>query len=242
MPADNLYDRIAQKIVREINTGKYPVGELLPREVDLAKAEGVSRATIRSALEKLGKHGLIKRTPHVGTRVVSRGRVSSIDEQLSTMSDLDRLAVRNPRKLLEVKEIVVDKTLSERIHCPAGEPMIRISMVREGARPSDPSIARTTEYIPPEWGRLVRISQENPDRLMIDLICSHYRRRCVEVRQTIEATALSEEVARNLDAQPGVPALRILRRYISDRNRTLLITLSIMPSDRYAFNLNVRID
>ena len=106
------------------------------------------------------------------------------------MSDLDRLAVRNPRKLLEVKGIVVDKALSERIHCPAGEPMIRISMVREGARPSNPSIAWTTEYIPPEWGRLVRISQENPDRLMIDLICSHYRRRCVEVRQTIEATAL----------------------------------------------------
>ena len=77
---------------------------------------------------------------------------------------------------------------------------------------------------------------------MIDLICSHYRRRCVEVRQSIEATALSEEAARYLDAQPGIPALRLLRRCFSDRYSTLLITLSILPSDRYAFNLNVRID
>ena len=116
---------------------------------------------------------------------------------------------------------------------------------------------RMKELYPKEVGRIVECVEdecdrmeyegslmfdEYPDRLMIDLICSHYRRRCVEVRQTIEATALSEEAARNLDAQPGIPALRILRRCISDRYRTLLITLSIMPSDRYAFNLNVRID
>ena len=237
-----LYEELARKLTRAISSGRSPIGSLLPREVDLAKETGLSRHTVRAALEKLERAGLIRRTPHVGTRVIARGRLTSVNEQISSRSALDRLAAKNPRKLIEIGEVVVSKSLAEKIRVPPGETMLRFSLVRLGVTPHDPPIAWTTEYIRPQWREIVPLARENPDELMIELICSHFREHCVEVRQTVEATTLTEEASRNLEAPLGAPALRIYRQYMSARNRVLLITGSYHPADRYAFNLNVRIE
>lgn len=236
-----LYEELARKLARAISTGKHPVGSLLPKETALVRETGLSRHTVRAALEKLERAGLIRRTPHVGTRVIASGRLSSVNEQISSLSDLDRLAAKNPRKLLSFGEVVVSKALAEKIRIPPGETMLRFSMVRLGDTPQDPPIAWTTEYVRPEWREIAPIARENPDALMIELICSHFREQCIEVRQKIEATTLGEEAAKNLEAPVGAPALRIYRQYMSARNRILLITVSYHPADRYAFNLNVRV-
>ena len=109
-----LYEELARNLTRAISSGRYPIGSLLPREVDLAKETGLSRHTVRAALEKLERAGLIRRTPHVGTRVIARGRLTSVNEQISSLSDLDRLAAKKPRKLIEIGEVVVSKSLDPR--------------------------------------------------------------------------------------------------------------------------------
>ena len=45
-----LKDRLAHKLTRAIASGLYPVGTLLPGEMELMKREGVSRFTVRAAL------------------------------------------------------------------------------------------------------------------------------------------------------------------------------------------------
>lgn len=81
------------------------------------------------------------------------------------------------------------------------------------------------------WQRLVHEAPRHPELLLIDIISRVYRKQCVEIRQVVEATLLSEEAALHLEGVPGSPALRITRRY-----------LDAIPADRYAFNLNVQID
>ena len=76
----------------------------------------------------------------------------------------------------------------------------------------------------------------------VQLFAELYGKTCVEVRQSIEATTLTAEAAANLNESEGTPCLRIRRRYVSARGKTLLITVSYHPGDRYAFNLNVRLD
>lgn len=49
--------------MHEIWTGRWPVGSMLPRELELCKSEGVSRFTVRAAMKKLESAGLIRRTP-----------------------------------------------------------------------------------------------------------------------------------------------------------------------------------
>ena len=84
MARELLSDRLAQRLIRRIKTGKYVVGDFLPSEPELVQQEGLSRSTALAVLEK---NGMIVRTPHVGTRVVSKGRGQNFDQSLSTLSD-----------------------------------------------------------------------------------------------------------------------------------------------------------
>lgn len=242
MARELLSERLAQRLMRRIKSGKYAVGDLLPSEPELAQAEGLSRSTVRAALAVLEKAGMIRRTPHVGTRVISKGKSQNFDRSLSSMSDLDRLASKNPREILDVRECVVSRELAERIQCPPGETYIRFSMVRRGTTPEDPPIAWTTEYVDRQWQDLIAEARRSPELLMIEIIARVKGKHCTEVRQTIEATTLTKEAATNLRAAEGDPCLRIFRRYMSAHGRVLLTTVSYHPADRYAFNLDVRLE
>ena len=242
MATEHLSEHLAKRLIRRIKSGQYAIGTLLPAEPELAKTEGVSRTTVRAALAKLEKIGLIRRTPHIGTRVISKGKAQSFDRSLSTMADLDRLANKNPRQILDVKECVVSRELSEKIQCPPGETYIRFSMIRRGETEEDLPIAWTTEYVNRAWQDVISEAKKNPDVLMIEVISRVRDVRCTEVRQTVEATTLTEEAAQNLRAEPHTPCLRIFRRYMSAQGRVLLVTVSYHPADRYAFNLNVRLE
>lgn len=242
MKRDLLQNRLAAKIIDGIRSGQYPVGSLLPKELEIVEQEKVSRFTVRAALKKLEKNGLIRRTPHVGTRVISKGKKHSFDQQLSSLSDLDRLASHNPRQILDIRETVVSKELAPLIGYPPGETLIRFSMVRLATKPSEPPLAWTTEYVDRCWQKLVIEAPKHPELLMIDLIGREFHKKCVEIRQTIEATLLGEEAAKNLKAPLGSPALRIFRRYLDRQGHLILTTVSYHPADRYAFNLNVKIE
>ena len=220
MARELLSDRLAQRLIRRIKTGKYAVGDFLPSEPDLVRQEELSRSTVRAALAELEKNGMIVRTPHVGTRVVSKGKGQNFDQSLSTLSDLGRLASKNPREIIDVRECVVSRELAEKIHCPPGETYIRFSMIRLGATPEDPPIAWTTEYVDRSWQDLIAEAKKAPDHLM----------------------TLTEEAAKNLRAETVAPCLLILRRYVSAHGKVILTTVSYHPADRYAFNLNVRLD
>ena len=241
MARELLYRKLAEKWIRAISTGVHPVGTLLPSEQELMKIEGVSRHTVRAALKILEQYGLIKRTPHVGTTVISRGALLSFNRQLSTLSDLDRLAERNPRKLLDIREAVLERPLSDELGRPAGDVCIRFSMIRTGSADGAPPIAWTTEYVRRDWIELIRAAKDFPHLLMIELIERLFRKHCMEVRQVIEARALPEEGARHLNAATGSPALRIVRNYVDESGEILLSTVSYHPGDRYAFNLNARV-
>ena len=55
------YMMLAREIVREIRSGLYPVGALLPAESELSTRFRVSRFTVREAIRKLTEAGLLSR-------------------------------------------------------------------------------------------------------------------------------------------------------------------------------------
>ena len=61
------YDLVSETIRKQIKLGKYQPGMKLPKEIELADRMGVSRKTLRTALEELEAAGLIIRRKHAGT-------------------------------------------------------------------------------------------------------------------------------------------------------------------------------
>ncbi|MDP1534220.1 MAG: GntR family transcriptional regulator, partial [Rubrivivax sp.] len=65
------YARVAQSLIEDIASGKFPVGSLIATEADLCDRFGVSRNTARAALAVLSDMGLVTRHAGIGTFVRS---------------------------------------------------------------------------------------------------------------------------------------------------------------------------
>ena len=86
----------------------------------------------------------------------------------------------------------------------------------------------------------VRPLGRNPDTLISSLIEEKYGRRVAEIRQDVVATTVPEDLGRELKAEPGMPALKVVRRYIDTANEAYEISVTIHPADRFTFSLRLR--
>jgi DNA-binding GntR family transcriptional regulator len=235
--SETLYAQIARKLTEGIVSGKFPLGALLPSEKELCEEFNASRHTVREALRELLDIGLVSRRKGVGTIVEQRQQAHGYNHSLASLDDLVQLATTNLRVVKKVDDVVADHDLAEAIGCAPGSHWLHIASVRQGEQPLDPPICRTDSYVAPVYSGLKKLVKKNPTALISDLIEQQYGRRSVEVRQSVTAVAISPELARELDASAGSPALKIIRRYVDHVGKTYETTISIHPADRYTFSM-----
>ena len=82
-----LYFQVAQQIEHAINEGELAPGDRLDNEISLAEQFGLSRPTMRRAIQELVDKGLLVRKRGVGTQVV-HGQVTRPVELTSLFDDL----------------------------------------------------------------------------------------------------------------------------------------------------------
>lgn len=66
-----LYKQIAEYVSNKVSSGDWTVGNKLPAQREMAKAFGVNRSTIVSAMEELMSYGMIEASFGGGTRIAS---------------------------------------------------------------------------------------------------------------------------------------------------------------------------
>ena len=79
----HLYERIYHDLLRDIRSGVYQNGRLLPTERDLSQTYGVSRITVKKAFDMLAAEGLIVRVAGRGTMLAKPAKKEkNISKQL----------------------------------------------------------------------------------------------------------------------------------------------------------------
>lgn len=86
---------IAEDLARAIFAGEHAPGGFLPRELDLCARYGVSRSTVRSALQQLVSAGMLTRISGQGSRVRELSDWHLLDPRVSDW--MARFAQPNPR-------------------------------------------------------------------------------------------------------------------------------------------------
>jgi DNA-binding GntR family transcriptional regulator len=71
------------------------------------------------------------------------------------------------------------------------------------------------------------------------LIEARYGRRIAQIHQEIQAVALPERLAPELNAQAGSPALKIVRRYVDAARQVVEVTVTVHPADRFTFAMQL---
>ena len=82
-----IYIRIHNHIKEEIEDGKWQVGDRIPAERDLAEEFGVSRMTLRQAVQTLVDEGILERRVGAGTFVARK----KVQEKMSGITSFTEL-------------------------------------------------------------------------------------------------------------------------------------------------------
>lgn len=99
---DRVADQVFNDLMSRILAGEFPPGEKLPAEHSLSESYGVSRASVRAALQRLGTLGLVE--SRVGEGTFARdGSLESLSREVSPLVARDSMTpyVTEFRELIE---------------------------------------------------------------------------------------------------------------------------------------------
>lgn len=228
-----LYQQIAETLIQKIRVGELPVGTLLPTEMALMATYQTSRNTVRMALQQLQARGLISRRRNRGTMVEALpGGVATFTQSLS-FDNLVTLASTAQRRMLASADVVLDTATARQLQCQPGSRWCRLSMLRS-VGDKDKPLGWTYAYVDPHYRQVSELAEQQPGKLLADLIETEFGRRIESVEQTVSCCSVTDDLAQTLGAARGTPALRILRHYRDAARALVIVTSTLYPENRYS--------
>jgi len=229
---------VAKLLAQRIASGEYPVGTVMPNEVDLAEQMGVSRSTVRAALGELQQAGMISRKRNAGTRVESLQPLQgpgSYNQTLATIEDVVQYGAQTDRQVQEIATETTDKALAALLDCAPGQTWLRVSSLRSSPSTSSPPLCWTDVYVAPMFAPVVREHIAGYPGLISTLIEDFAGHRTAEIRQTITAIGVPKRLASPLKVKPSAHALEITRAYLDSKDRVFIVSRSVHPAERFSY-------
>lgn len=218
------YHRIADELRARVESGTYTAGRVLPSESELSGEFGVSRVTVRKALELLRDQGLVDARQGFGW-FVAGDTVRQPLARLATIEDQMRdSGVRPQRKVLE---FAFERAPRDVARALGSTQVLRVR--RLNLADGDP-FAIVTVWCPAELGQnLSRADVErSPFYELLDVPLSG-------ATQTIGADAATADEAALLGVPAGSPVLRCRRTTTSVKGDTVLVSDHVFPGHRTEF-------
>ncbi len=124
-----LYFQIAENLKEAIEAGTIAPGERLDNELELAEQLGVSRPTVRQAIQRLVQQGLVVRRRGLGTVVVAPRILRPV--ALTSLYDDLAVAQRAPTTaVLSLEEIAASDEIAQVLSLAVGTPVLSIERLR----------------------------------------------------------------------------------------------------------------
>lgn len=235
-----LYVQLAQMLGDGIASGKYSVGGLLPTEAELGETFGVSRHTVRQAIQHLRHQGLVSARKGVGTRVEARHGKSRYTHSIHSLAEILQYAHETRLEVLELAIRGARGATAEMLGCRPGKRWMHVVGVRYAARGQQP-ICLSDIYIDAAY-KAISSEIGRARTAICAVIEQHFGETIIEVEQQIEGAVLSEDEARRLGASEGSPALRLTRHYFVTGRRLIEMSISLHPADRFSYAMTIKRD
>ena len=139
-----LYFQVAQRIERAVEEGELPPGSRLENEVALSERLGLSRPTVRRAIQELVNKGMLVRRRGIGTQVV-HGRVTRRVELTSLFDDLSRGSRRPGTRVLTNEVIPASAHLASMLSIEESSAVLHLRRLRTA---DDVPLAVLENYLP----------------------------------------------------------------------------------------------
>ena len=237
------YHRVYLVLRQQLDEGRFVDG--VPGELALMESFGVSRVTVRRALEQLASEGLITRHPGRAT-LPTRARVSegaaatapSSQTQLTgLLENLVSMGLRTCVTVMGLETLAASESVAQALDVSAGDRVqkaVRVRSTREGP------LSRITTWVPLSVARA--FTRRELSRKPILLLLEEDGVRVGRAEQTINAVLADAEVAGHLGIAAGQPLVHLQRLVHDEQDRPVEQLSALYRADRYEYRSLLRRD
>lgn len=225
-----LYYQVAQELERAIESGNLEPGTRLDNEIALADQLGLSRPTIRRAIEYLVQRGLLVRKRGVGTQVV-HPKVRRPLELSSLYDDLAGAGKRPTTKVLSLQVLPAPDAVAHELGLAEGAPVVALERIRFAR---DEPLALMRNFIP---AGLVELTAESLERTGLYQLMRTAGVRLHLASQRIGARAATSAEAAALQERKGATVLTMQRAVFDDAGRAVEYGNHLYRASIYSFEL-----
>ncbi|WP_055493763.1 GntR family transcriptional regulator [Streptomyces sp. TP-A0356] len=227
-----LYYQLAQQLEAAIEHGALGPGSLLGNEIELAGRLGLSRPTVRQAIQSLVDKGLLVRRRGVGTQVVH----SQVKRPLELSSLYDDLEAAGQKPATQVVRNTVEQASAEVAAAlgiaEGGEVrhMERLRLSHGGP------MAFLTNYVPVG---LLDLDTEKLESTGLYRMMRSVGITLHSARQSVGARCATAQEAQRLNEPEGAALLTMRRTAYDDTGRAVEYGTHIYRASRYAFDFRL---
>ena len=209
MEADRapLYAKVETSLAAEIVKGTLARGSQLLPEDRLIERFGVSRITIRKAIENLVARGLVEIRRGKGTFVTEPKIRQDLTELSGFVEDMIALGRNTTARLLDKRPVPASDTVAAHLGVAVGTQVYRIERVRLA---NGVAMSFDETYLPLDIGEKI-VSNDLEAEPIFSLLENKYGLPLVEAEYRLEAVTADEHVAQALEVAPGSPIFLIER-------------------------------
>jgi GntR family transcriptional regulator len=227
--AGPLYLQLQRRIADAMARGVLPPGASLPAERDIAAMTGLSRVTVRKAIEALVAQGQLVQRRGSGTFVAPK--VERLEQALSLLTSFTEDMARRGKA---VESLWIGRS----VHPPTPEEVMALGL-GAGDRVARLERVRRSDGVPLAIERASLPTQVLPDPGLVEsslyALLETYGLRPVRAVQRISAANLGPRDAELLGVTPGAAGLRIERIGYLASGRVVEFTRSLYRGDAYDF-------
>ena len=227
-----LYFQVASRIEKAIVEGELPPGSRLENEVSLGERLGLSRPTVRRAIQDLVNKGMLVRRRGIGTQVV-HGQVTRGVELTSLHDDLQTSGKAPTTTLLAMRTEKAKPVVAEHLGLPANAEVIYIHRLRFSDKAP---VAVMENWLPIQ---LVEISHQEIKQFGLYQIM---RAKGITMRvgkQRIGARKATHEESELLNIEKGAAVLTMERTTFDNSGRAVEYGRHCYRPDLYSFEVTL---
>ncbi|KTT18934.1 hypothetical protein NS331_15095 [Pseudacidovorax intermedius] len=231
-----LYYQVARDLEKRITSRQLKPGDPLPTELQLCESYGVSRITVRKAMEDLVAKRLVMRQRGLGTFVAEASYANRLVSHVGSLHDAVAYSDALTFRQLSRETLPASGFVAEALQLPADSQVQKI--VRVGCVDAD-AVSLTDIYVPSDLAaRLTKIPTRGNVSISRQLE-EQLGEPLVRVEQTVVPVAVTELIAEHMGLKLRSPILQIRRLYTAASGRHVELAVVHYHPQRYTFKIEL---
>lgn len=230
MSMEPLFAQVAKSLNSAISSGEFAAGERVPTEPELAQIYGVSRITIRRAIDELCQHGILVKRHGKGT-YVRESKMTRKIEHIASFSESCKASGMVPTATVMERELLrsVPANISDRKEF-AGNQVLYIQRIHYAD--GTPIMIENNYYPYPRYKFLM---SEPLEGSLFEALAAHGIEVAGSENSYIDAIAATRTQAEHLSIIVGDPLFMFYREMLDREGELIYVGRQYISGSRYRF-------